>query len=159
MERKCIRCGEPLPTEHPTQRCKTCSEKMTAYSKRYYRERKKASQCWGCSEPLPDNYTKVQCMACTEKRSARQRELGQQIKKQAMKAYGGPCACCGEAELAFVTIDHVNGDGRFDPRSVGGADFYRKLRAAGFPNDPPLQVLCWNCNLAKHQRGICPHQD
>jgi hypothetical protein len=46
--------------------------------------------------------------------------------------------------------------GRGDPRA-GGKDFYRHLKAAGFPNDPPLQVLCANCNFGKSLRGVCPH--
>src|SRR5262252_4538483 len=41
-------------------------------------------------------------------------------------AYGGECACCGETEPVFLTLDHVNGDGAAHRRSmnspsIGGA--------------------------------------
>src|SRR3990167_4100247 len=37
------------------------------------------------------------------------------LRMQVMRHYGGDppmCACCGETELDFLTIDHINGGGR-----------------------------------------------
>ncbi len=72
------------------------------------------------------------------------------------------CACCGETEIDFLTIDHVNNDGArqrrdlFGRRDFGGTRFYRWLIKNGFPSD--LAVLCMNCNLSKAKHGVCVHQ-
>jgi hypothetical protein len=89
------------------------------------------------------------------------------LKQQVMDAYGGACACCGETELAFLTIDHINGDGAEHRRQIaaekntpwlqGGGNTYRWLRDHGFPEGH--QVMCANCNCGKHWNGgVCPHQ-
>lgn len=92
------------------------------------------------------------------------------LKRQVMDAYGGHCACCGETELTFLTIDHIDGDGAEHRREMAaergsggtrwgqaGAPTYRWLRDHGFPTG--FQVLCANCNCGKHWNGgICPHQ-
>lgn len=91
------------------------------------------------------------------------------LKHQVMDAYGGRCACCGEEELTFLTIDHIDGNGAEHRRKLAeenggqqvaqaGARTYRWLRDNGFPSG--FQVLCANCNCGKHwNRGICPHQE
>jgi hypothetical protein len=80
------------------------------------------------------------------------------LKLEVLVAYGGSCACCGEAGIDFLHLDHINGDGKEHRRSLAGnpGSFYLKLREFGFPNDPPLRVLCDNCNYAV-QFGRCPH--
>jgi hypothetical protein len=56
-----------------------------------------------------------------------------------------------------LTIDHINGGGRQHRLQAGvKGDFYTWLKRNGFP--PGFQVLCWNCNHAKHVLGECPHQ-
>jgi len=72
------------------------------------------------------------------------------------------CACCGERELTFLTLDHVNGDGAQHRRSLSadtGASFYRALKMLGYPDDPPLEVVCQNCNYGRWAgKGVCPHR-
>ena len=83
------------------------------------------------------------------------------IKLEALQTYGGAyCHCCGENNVQFLTLDHINNDGN-KHRRKGGRWYpsYSNLRAAGYPNEPPLQVLCYNCNNGKRVNGgICPHQ-
>jgi len=74
-------------------------------------------------------------------------------------AYGGKCACCGETEPAFLTIDHINNDGytkRLEGQGVG-AMLYKDLERRGWPKDE-YQLLCMNCNFAKGHFGSCPHK-
>jgi len=72
------------------------------------------------------------------------------------------CECCGEKELDFLTLDHVNGHGSehrialFGRRDAGGANFYMWLKRNGFPSG--YQVLCMNCNLSKGKHGTCVHK-
>ena len=77
-----------------------------------------------------------------------------------IEAYGGMCACCGETEPKFLSIDHINNDG-YERRKNGeqcGAALYRWLRDQGWPKDD-YQLLCMNCNFAKGHFGTCPHKD
>jgi len=79
------------------------------------------------------------------------------VKIECFAHYGGHCQCCGEAEIAFLALDHVNNDGGGRDRGHnGGTRLYAQLRRAGWPTG--YQVLCFNCNFAKSQVGGCPHQ-
>ena len=75
--------------------------------------------------------------------------------------YGARCACCGETEPMFLTVDHVNNDGYLlrkanGRRAVEAGSLYRLIIRQGFPED--YQVLCYNCNCGKHRNGgVCPH--
>jgi len=67
------------------------------------------------------------------------------------------CACCGEKMLIFLTIDHIRGRQKQERKNrIGGKDLRYKLLARGFPKN--YQVLCFNCNSAKSDTGICPHK-
>lgn len=88
------------------------------------------------------------------------REWDRRLKEEAILHYGGECACCHETQIVVLTLDHVDGQGAQHRRDTGcgsGGRFYRWLRARGWPNDPELQVLCFNCNQAKHILGVCFH--
>lgn len=103
---------------------------------------------------------RTHCPECTDLRSLWDRERRLRYKREAMEAYGGVCACCGESRLIFLTLDHVNGHGRrYRARggSSAGGNLYRRLRRDGFP-DEGLRVLCFNCNFAVWAGG-CPHED
>lgn len=82
-------------------------------------------------------------------------------REQVFEAYGGyKCACCGETEPMFLSIDHIDNNGAEERRSGlyagSGIGFYQWLRKSGFP--PGYQVLCMNCNTGKHKNGgVCPH--
>lgn len=96
-----------------------------------------------------------------EKLAEMQREARWRVRCQAMEAYGGVCACCGEAAIEFLNIDHVNGGGNAHRRSLGcktgGHPFYAALKRKGYPFRGELRVLCANCNAAYGHYGYCPH--
>ena len=85
------------------------------------------------------------------------KEYIKSVKFRALQAYGGKCACCGEDMWEFLTIDHKNNDGSKHRAETGleGMKMYLWLVKNNFP--PEFQVLCWGCNLARHQYGVCPH--
>lgn len=97
-----------------------------------------------------------------EKVRERGRQNYHQLRSAMIDAYGGKCACCGESEKAFLTLDHIFEDGAEERRRIHGGGrasspkFYRLLRDLGWPKDR-YQLLCYNCNSAKHHGG-CPHQ-
>jgi hypothetical protein len=83
------------------------------------------------------------------------------VRDSVYRAYGGyVCACCGENEKAFLSIDHVNNDGADHKRLNRlhtGEQMYRWIIRNGFPKG--FQILCMNCNWGKHRNnGVCPHQ-
>lgn len=82
---------------------------------------------------------------------------GRALKREIITKYGGHCYCCGEANVAFLSIDHINGDGHVERRTSGrsGKSFYQVLKKA--PPRPDLRVACMNCNHATGTSGVCPH--
>lgn len=113
--------------------------------------------CWSC------NGAKRQREACPHvdpvaPKTPHQR-YRRKLKIEIIQAYGGQCACCGEQGIDFLHLDHINGGGKAHRKSLvaNPGEFYSTLRKLGFPNDPPLRVLCGNCNHAV-RFGVCPHQ-
>jgi len=84
----------------------------------------------------------------------------QRKKIEVINHYGGKCACCGESNIEFLAIDHINGGGNKHLKElfghVGGGDFYRWLIRNDFPEG--YRVLCHNCNFSLGVYGYCPHQ-
>lgn len=81
------------------------------------------------------------------------------LKAEMIAAYGGCCSCCGESETTFLTLEHLNGDGREHRAAAGTTDrMLLDLKRRGWPTDK-YTVLCFNCNMGKSVNGgICPHQ-
>lgn len=76
------------------------------------------------------------------------------LKIECLDHYGG-CKCpCGEDDITTLTLDHANNDGAKHREQTGtrGNNFYHMLRKNNFPNEPPLQVLCLNCNIKKRNK-------
>lgn len=110
-------------------------------------------------------YTSI-CAACVATTKVKNREQGrkkcikyrQSLRTQVINAYGGKCACCGEGEARFLTVDHINNDGAAQRRELSikaGWVFYAWVVKENFPEY--LQLLCFNCNCAKGFYGQCPH--
>lgn len=88
------------------------------------------------------------------------KEYRRSIKRMIFKHYGEVCVCCGEDNLAFLSIDHIDSNGGAHRKAIGkssGIGFYTWLKLNNFPDG--FQTLCFNCNIARHHSGgICPHQ-
>lgn len=112
------------------------------------------------------------CEACYDKErywndpekyreEARRRGAGirKRLRDQLVEAYGGRCSCprCPEVNPAFLTLEHVNGDGKAHRAKVGSHS-YTDLRRRGWPKDG-FTLLCWNCNAATRFGRICPHME
>lgn len=90
-----------------------------------------------------------------------EKERYDKIKLEAINHYGGKCACCGETQIAFLQIDHINNDGAEHRREIEKASHGRVpmtlwLKRNNYPDG--FQVLCANCNVAKQIAGTCPHK-
>jgi hypothetical protein len=96
-----------------------------------------------------------------KKETDKSKRLSGALKSEVFTAYGGwKCACCGEEERSFLTIDHMQNNGsQLRREGVHGHStmFYRWLKKSLYPKD--FQVLCMNCQFGKRMNnGICPHQ-
>lgn len=126
------------------------------------REREEKGLCIYCGKVKPE-FGKKGCRICLDKRSnynktdlvrKNRKQYNLILKKQVIEKYGGKCVCCGESEILFLTIDHVNNDGYKDDDKY--KSFYYILRKEPIRED--LQVLCFNCNCGKAiNGGVCPH--
>ena len=91
------------------------------------------------------------------KRNETSRLKRERIKIETMNAYGGKCKCCNESRTQFLTIEHLNSDGKEDRKNVGsGVCIYYWLKRNGFPKDN-YTCLCINCNFSRGMYGYCPH--
>lgn len=94
------------------------------------------------------------CKECLQLTVAKRKN---EVISQILTVYGARCACCGEAEPKFLTIDHVNGGGEKHRKEIGRYRVLTEIIRAGFPSD--YQILCWNCNCGKSRNGgVCPHK-
>ena len=93
-------------------------------------------------------------------RSEIRKKHGRKVRAKVLSIYGKKCNCCDEKNIRFMTIDHVNNDGKEERERLnysGGRIFYAWLIKQPYQPDR-YQTLCFNCNLGKRvNEGICPH--
>lgn len=88
----------------------------------------------------------------------RNKEYNKRLRDKFLNLYGAKCSCCGEGFEPFLTLDHVQGDGKRERTTANGkpANPYNAYRNAikKIDNDR-YQILCMNCNFAKGTLGEC----
>lgn len=158
----CVTCGKRQAREDRTK-CEKCASKdkqNLAQRKNMYKERKNAGVCVSCGKSSRLN--RVQCADCAKKSSGRSLAMQTKAwrtknKEKVIKFYGGVCVCCGESNIGFLTIDHINNDGAKQRALPGNRSTYVRAIRDNYPDD--LQVMCWNCNCGRHWNGgVCPHK-
>lgn len=150
----CRSCGVPTTAKSGyCKRTKTCD---AARHRTQCVPDENRRRCFACGKLL-DLRTPVAVALCSSCQDSAETHLKRRKKAEVMAAYGGACTCCGEDNLDFLTIDHVNGDGGPERENHGGGStFYAWLRARGYPDRDRYQVLCFNCNCAKGAKRECP---
>lgn len=182
--RTCKGCGEVRPVcdfDRQAAKGKTCKVCLMDKPEAY---RKVCTEC-GISRKVADfsrqtktSYRFPVCKRCDTKHTIEKNRQRPQVvsrrrklhtaktKSEAYLAYGGAhCACCGETELTFLTLDHIENDGAEWRRATFGGNggrgcginTYMWCKRNKYP--PIFQVLCWNCQQGKrYNGGTCPHQ-
>lgn len=151
--------NQPVPGK---KKCEKCLAYMREYKKEHRQRQAPPGTCSNypdCANTTDDAHR--QCAPCRARSNASQktrrpqiRAHAQEIKAEVLGHYGAQCTCCGEDNLAFLSIDHV--DGRRDdgaPRS--GWQLYAWLKRNGYPDG--YRTLCMNCNFSLGHHGYCPH--
>lgn len=176
----CCHCGATYSTADTNGRkwrCRPCLNEYQREVRRRMPKAQKAEYSRRYRDRLGDAYReysvnrrreKIAMMSEEELKAFRSAEaektkrLNAVTKDAVFEAYGGwKCACCGETEKSFLSIDHVENNGsqlrRAGIHGKPSAEFYRWLKRRRFPKG--FQVLCMNCNVGKHRNGgVCPHQ-
>ena len=138
-------------TDTPTKTCSKCKRVLPVDAFAFRRKGTSQRQSWCRS-----------CVSGYKSRTGYHRTRRITLKRELMDAYGGVCHCCGEAELAFLTLDHLNDNGAEHRRELGASatsGFYAWLKNHGYPQNLGLVVACFNCNSGRAANGgTCPHQ-
>ena len=144
---------------------KTSEAKRAREHERYLANREKIldyhRQHHEANKEQRNQYARQYHNAHQEERNAVRSSRTQEYRMVVLQHYAGPnpiCACCGETALEFLTLDHPNGGGGQERKTVSrrGQEYYRWLIRHDFPVE--LRVLCYNCNFSRGQRGYCPHE-
>ena len=148
---RCVQCGA-RQTEDGKAQCEVC-----LLNQRVRRaERKANGLCVQCSAPSMNYH----CARCSIHRWRMTKQNYQRAKAKVRAMYGSVCACCGESEIEFLTIDHINGDGAAHRRALGQTRGMSRtlLRWLLSERRSDIQMLCYNCNCSKRVSGVCPHE-
>lgn len=150
----CSACEEPFIKWSPKSRkCRSC---MAAYQRQMTRKHREKYKIYYAERHKQRRQDDAWISAARK----RNRDRWATLRDAAIRVYGGyRCACCGETEPTFLTLDHVFNDGSAHRKEIGGrgAQIFKWLRDHGYPAG--FQVLCFNCNLGKSLNGgICPHE-
>lgn len=161
--RRCKKCDTVKPLEqfpiHDSvtgQRRHACIECNKARIKKHHGENYERRL-----QLARERYALLPSPRWTPEKKVRKNELakvrGERLRDEVYAIYGARCACCGETETKFLTIDHVDNNGCEMRNHHGtGASFYKWL----LKNRPEsgFQILCMNCNFGKARNGgVCPH--
>jgi len=117
--------------------------------------------CKECSAKQNKEYRQKSGYKASPEKLARDRYAGFQrhltLKQTVIDAYGGKCECCGETDLIFLSIDHINRDGSEHRKELKklGMKLYEWLVENDYPSG--FRTLCLNCNCALGFYGYCPH--
>ena len=132
----------------------SCCKKTRVFSK-FYNDRHsktgKGTYCKRCHTSYTERHRKRNQKRITEQAKKNYKELTDKV----LVGYGHKCACCGEIQREFLTIDHVNGGGRLDREKRAQSTIRRQIIKDGFPKT--FRLLCYNCNCSLGHYGYCPH--
>jgi hypothetical protein len=173
----CRKCGETktvkdFPTNAVDYRCRDCARKAALSGYHAIRKRMSPEELEAHKAKINRRQnrrrrrvirkmTPAQLAAFRQKVNLANVLKREQVRDEVYRAYGGyRCACCGETERMFLSIDHVNNDGAIHKRTHRlrtGEQMYRWLKRNNFPAG--FQILCMNCQWGKrNNKGVCPHK-
>lgn len=108
--------------------------------------------CW--------NHNSAKCREYLDKSYSDQTIQQRKLVKLWKEAFSffGPCEICGETDLKFLTIDHINNDGAERRRNgeVFGIQLIRSFRKMGWPNSlrKDYRLLCFNHNCCRNREYL-----
>jgi hypothetical protein len=172
VQRISRRCSCGNPTVRGLHKCPECKVKIRERYFKKIEDRANKGLCRDCGKnPICVGRSKNRCVSCLDYEQARKvkdkalikfrnKKDRMLLKIKVYEAYGGFVrACCGETEPNFLSIDHINNDGREHAITYRGTDrLHRYLLKNKFPEG--FRILCHNCNHGRYLNGgECPHEN
>lgn len=170
QDRQCRQCGETKPLDdycYGTKEGKRWRRVCRSCRLEQHRKWRKANADY-VREKGREYMRRWRDSFSGEEREARDKTLAEKsrkwraaLKDEVYANYGGYiCACCGETEPLFLSVDHINNDG-YQHRKQGvhgsGVRLYQWLKRNKWPQG--FQILCMNCQHGKaRNHGVCPHK-
>ncbi len=134
--------------------CKTCKY---SYNTEEIRDRQKQKR--KPKKSTKKEYDKTRQKEKSVEISEKRKKRAFFLKTSAFEKYGNKCACCGENDVDFLAIDHVNGRGTSlrKENKLWGESMYRFLVNTDMSSE--FRILCHNCNWSAHLHGgTCIHK-
>ncbi len=140
----CLWCKEPLPVPRNVRMLRHPPCKETA---RYYEKRRNRSD-------FTEHNRLMRHTAPLASRNEWTRKYNNKVRLRVLEHYGGICARCGETDVKFLALDHVNGGGNVHRIKIGrwGTSFYRWIQTQGFPEG--YRIMCHNCNIKSATEAV-----
>lgn len=157
----CVDCGDVA--EYNKTMCESCLSRRSKNQKTKRDALMSDRLCVQCGGSLNFSSGK-RCQTCIDKRNEWYQGSTTQIKDKirrdshraaVIEHYGGKCVECDESRFLRLAIDHMNNDGNTHRKKINkwGSGFFKWLVDNDFPEG--FQVLCHNCNVEKHLKGVC----
>jgi len=152
----CSECDGPVKAGR--SRCINHLKLSALKTKKHTDSLKRRGLCISCGiRPLVNKNHCDECRKISNEHKYRYRD---KIINKVLDHYGRICSCCGETNILFLTMDHLDGNGQ---NHRINSDIYRTLytefQKTGNWNTR-ISVVCYNCNCGKWRNGgICPHKN
>jgi len=162
---KCTCCGEDcqgvLQMDHVDGGGRTHVSSLGG-SKGFYK--------WLCKENFPPAY-KILCANCNLGKFRNRGQCPHQgvnpfngneghrryrvkLRDAVFNLLGAACSMCSESNVLFLTIDHINGRGNVERKSIKDNDqIYIKIRDDESYREG-FQLMCMNCNVLKYRQEL-----
>lgn len=109
---------------------KTLEDKKL-YAKEYYQKYKKRDYVIQKDKNYHKKYYSVP--GKREMINERSRKWRKLVKLKCIQEYGGKCVCCGETNIGFLTLDHINNNGAEHRKLTGSRDNMKWAYMNNFP--------------------------
>lgn len=141
--KRCPKCETEKPLDKfGNSYCKSC---QNTYNREYRRNISKEKEKW---------YRRTEDTQGQYKRRIYRKDI---LRQEMILAYGGACSCCGENDMHFLTLEHLEGGGNKHRREFKKASrTWQDLKNRSWPSGHT--ILCWNCQMGKTHYGVCPHK-
>jgi len=169
---KCVQCGVTgipfLNMDHIYGRKQAGHDRNTGTGK-FYRDLDKDHPpdyqvlCYNCNMIKELERKKKLHLQTPMAIKRRRQRMDTKIMVLTVYSKGTPkCACCGFLNLDGLGLDHIDGRKKMGHSRELSSDDLRMWTKREFKKTGKwpegLQVLCHNCNGAKRELAVCPHQ-
>ena len=102
---------------------------------------------------LSDKYQQWRIISLARRReSGVDRERVRRKRREILSLLGGKCVKCGQEDWRVLHIDHINGGGLAERRSItpfSPSSFHKVIIDSVGRGEKKYQILCANCNIIK----------